>query len=76
VLLRDLQVGQKGVVESVTGERSYRRRLMELGFVPGTEVAVLRVAPLGDPIEVEIRGACLSLRHAEAARITLAERRS
>lgn len=51
----------------VRGERALRRRLMEHGLVPGTEVAVTNVAPLGDPLEISVRGARLSLRRNEAA---------
>ncbi len=54
-------------VLSVGGERAFRRRLLELGLIPGTEVEVLRVAPLGDPIELFARGCCLSIRKADAA---------
>jgi Fe2+ transport system protein FeoA len=56
-------------VESVDGARTFRRRLMEMGLVPGTEVAVINVAPLGDPLEIEVRGSRWSIRRAEAARI-------
>ncbi len=56
-------------VASVGGERGFRRRLLEMGFVAGTKVRILRSAPLGDPLELELRGARLSLRAAEAASI-------
>lgn len=64
--LKDLPIGQQARVERVQGERAFRRRLLELGLVPGTEVRVLRVAPLGDPIELSARGSCLSIRAREA----------
>lgn len=51
----------------VGGERAFRRRLMELGLVPGTRVAVVNVAPLGDPLELSVRGCKLSIRRSEAA---------
>lgn len=57
------------ILREIGGERSFRRRLMELGLVPGTEVMVVRVAPLGDPIELRVRGYNLSIRRDEAARI-------
>lgn len=66
VTLKDLPVGKQARVERVAGERSFRRRLLELGLVPGTPVRVLRVAPLGDPIELSARGSCLSIRAREA----------
>ncbi len=67
--LLELKIGQLGRVEEVSGERSFRRRLLELGLVPGTEVRVLRVAPLGDPLELAARGCRLSIRRKEAAEI-------
>ena len=59
-------------ITEVGGDRSFRRRLMELGLVPGTEVRLLRVAPLGDPVELEARGCCLSIRRAEARGLRIA----
>ena len=52
---------------SVGGERAFRRRLMEMGLVPGTPVELRNVAPLGDPLELSARGCRLSIRRAEAA---------
>ncbi|MEZ4365709.1 MAG: ferrous iron transport protein A [Kofleriaceae bacterium] len=57
------------IVERVEGERAFRRRLLEMGLQPGTEVAVIRVAPLGDPLQLEVRGTRWSIRRAEAAQI-------
>jgi ferrous iron transport protein A len=50
----------------VGGPRAFRRRLLELGFVPGTAVRVVGVAPLGDPLELELRGCRISIRRADA----------
>jgi len=69
MVLSDIPIGQVVQVEHVSGEGSVRRRLMELGLVPGTRVELLRVAPLGDPIELLVRGASLSIRKAEASAI-------
>ena len=69
--LSELPVGGQAVIASVLGQRSVRRRLMELGLVPGTVLAVRNVAPLGDPLEIEVRGCRLSIRHAEAAEVEL-----
>ncbi len=69
--LSELPVGGKGVIAEVGGERSVRRRLMELGLVPGTPVAVVNVAPLGDPLELAVRGGRLSIRRLEAAHVEL-----
>ena len=68
--------GEFAVVQSVVGERAFRRRLMELGLLSGTEVEVVRIAPLGDPIELRVRGCCLSIRVQEARGITVASGRS
>jgi Fe2+ transport system protein FeoA len=64
--LSELPVGKRAVVRAVHGERGFRRRLLELGLVPGTELCVQRVAPLGDPLAIVLRGSTLSLRRAEA----------
>ena len=61
--LRDLAVGDKGRVVGLTrGDRGYRERLLAMGLTPGTEFTVRRFAPLGDPIELWVRGASVSLR--------------
>ena len=64
-----LRQGQAGRLLTIGGDRSYRRRLLELGLIPGVAVRVLKVAPLGDPLEIEVRGARLSLRRAEASQL-------
>jgi ferrous iron transport protein A len=70
--LADIQVGQIVTVEHVGGESSFRRRLMELGLVPGTRVELLAVAPLGDPLEFLVRGCSLSIRRSEARDVAIA----
>jgi ferrous iron transport protein A len=72
VPLKDMRPGQRGTVAAFTGEEGQRLRLMELGLLPGTEVRFVRRAPLGDPLEVEVRGFHLSLRSSEAASIDIA----
>lgn len=67
--LSDLKIGQTACIEAISGERSFRRRLLELGLVPGTPVRFLRQAPLGDPMEFEVRGCRLSIRQREAAEV-------
>jgi Fe2+ transport system protein FeoA len=59
-------------VVAVTGPRPFRRRLLEMGLLPGTPVRKEKVAPLGDPIEIAVRGARLSIRRAEARGIEVA----
>ena len=65
--LAALPLGAEAVVRRVWSVRPIARRLMELGLVPGTKVSVTRVAPLGDPLELLVRGASLSIRRADAA---------
>jgi ferrous iron transport protein A len=65
--LSEVHPGQAVEVVTIAGQSSFRRRLMELGLVPGTRVELLRVAPLGDPVELLVRGASLSIRKAEAS---------
>jgi len=65
--LRDLTPGDIGrVVGFESGNRSYRRKLLSMGLTPGVEFEILRVAPLGDPVEIRVRGFDLSLRRDEA----------
>jgi Fe2+ transport system protein FeoA len=68
-MLSDLRPGQKAVILSVGGERRFRLRLAELGLIPGTQVQLRRRAPLGDPIEIRLRGYALSIRLKEARKI-------
>lgn len=69
--LKDLKPGEEGVVASIGEKGSVRRRIMEMGVTPGVSVKVVKVAPLGDPIEVNIRGYELSLRKEEASQIQM-----
>ncbi len=69
--LRDLKPGQSGVVASIGGVGNIRRRVLEMGVTPGTKVDVVKVAPLGDPVEVVLRGYNLSLRKEEAEAIIM-----
>ncbi|MCD6362177.1 MAG: DtxR family transcriptional regulator [Armatimonadetes bacterium] len=69
--LRDLEPGEKGRVLKLTGHSRIRRRIMDMGLIPGSEVEVERLAPLGDPIEVKVRDYHLSLRKGEAAQIAV-----
>jgi len=71
--LKDLQIGKSGIVEKVEGEKVLRRRLLEMGITPGTTVTVKKAAPMGDPIELLLRGYVLSLRLQDAERITIKE---
>ncbi len=66
-ILSDFTVGESGKIVKVTGEGRIRRRLFDMGVTPGAELTMRKKAPLGDPIEVTIRGYELTLRKAEAA---------
>lgn len=67
--LKELEPGQEGTVLSVGEKGPVRRRIMDMGVTPGALLKVIKVAPLGDPIEINIRGYELSLRRDEAAQI-------
>lgn len=67
--LADLQVGQDAVLRAIGGKGELRHHLLDMGLTPGTEVTLRKVAPMGDPIEVELRGYELTLRLADAAQI-------
>ncbi len=67
--LRELKSGERGKIVKVKGDGSIKRRLMDMGVTRGVEVLVRKVAPLGDPIEVNIRGYELTLRKSEAENI-------
>ncbi|MDR1868392.1 MAG: ferrous iron transport protein A [Treponema sp.] len=69
--LKDLKVGESGLVLAVGGENTLRRRLLEMGITPRTTITVKKTAPMGDPIELFLRGYVLSLRLAEAEKITI-----
>ena len=69
--LSELKPGEKGRITKVTGGGAVRRRILDMGVIPGSEIKVERIAPLGDPIEVRIRGYRLSFRKNEATNIYL-----
>ena len=69
--LGDLSPGEHALVQSVRCAPRVRRRLLEMGLLPGTEIEVVRHAPMGDPIEVRLRGYALSLRRSEAAGVSV-----
>lgn len=69
--LRDLKPGEAGKIVGIGEKGPMRRRIMDMGVTPGTSIKVIKVAPLGDPIEINIRGYELSLRKDEAQRIEI-----
>ena len=64
--LKDVKVGQTVTVKKLNGEGAVKRRIMDMGLTKGVQVYIRKVAPLGDPVEVTVRGYELSLRKADA----------
>ena len=71
--LKDVKVGENAVVKRLHGEGPVKRRIMDMGITKGVEVYIRKVAPLGDPMEVMVRGYELSLRKADTEMIEIAE---
>lgn len=69
--LAEIPLGKTAKVRAVAGARAFRRRLLEMGLVPGVEVRVVTIAPLGDPLRIEVRHGQWSIRKAEAAQIEI-----
>lgn len=67
--LKEVKIGETAKVVKLHGEGAVRRRIMDMGLTKGVEVSVRKVAPLGDPIEINVRGYELSLRKADAEMI-------
>ncbi len=64
--LKDVKVGQNAVIKKIHGEGALKRRIMDMGLTKGIEIHVRKVAPLGDPMEITVRGYELSIRKADA----------
>jgi Fe2+ transport system protein FeoA len=69
--LADLNASEQGRIRTVVGDDALTQRLWELGFTPGQQVGVVRFAPLGDPMQVRVRGFDVALRRSEARRVLL-----
>lgn len=69
--LSDLPVGETAVISSIEGTTTVKRRFMDMGFVKGTTVRVEKVAPLGDPIQISLKGYNICVRKADAQNILL-----
>ena len=75
--LKDLAVGDTGrVIGFGEGSKAYRRKLLSMGLTPGVEFSVTRYAPMGDPVEIRVRGFSLSLRKDEAAALRVERSRT
>ncbi len=71
--LKDARIGDTVTVTKIRGEGAIKRRIMDMGITKGTVIYVRKVAPLGDPIEVKVRGYELSIRKADAENIEIGE---
>ena len=69
--LRDVKIGETAVIEKLHGEGALKRRIMDMGLTKGTQVYVRKVAPLGDPMELTVRGYELSVRKGDAELIEI-----
>ena len=69
--LKELGVGKSGVITAVGGEGVLRCRLLDIGLIPNTKVTVQKIAPMGDPMEIRLRGYELTLRLDDAAKIDI-----
>jgi Fe2+ transport system protein FeoA len=67
--LAELKVGEQGKVIAVNGQGALRRRLLDMGIIPNTMITVKKLAPMGDPMELSLRGYVLTIRKEDAAKI-------
>lgn len=74
--LDELPIGGKGIITKVGGEGALRYRLLDMGLIPKTKVEIRKVAPMGDPIELHIRGYELTIRKEDAGRIEVEKEES
>lgn len=71
--LAQLPVGKEGVIETVGGEGDLHCRFLDMGLIPGTKVKVLKMAPMGDPIQIHLRGYDITIRKEDGEKIILKE---
>ena len=71
----DLTIGESGVISQVGGEGALRLRFLDMGLIPGTTVILQKIAPMGDPIQIQVRGYELTIRREEDRKINLREER-
>ncbi|MBE6933746.1 MAG: ferrous iron transport protein A [Ruminococcaceae bacterium] len=71
--INDLKLGEGGVISRVGGEGPLRLRFLDMGLIPGTKVTLQKIAPMGDPIQIRIRGYELTIRREDAMKIDLKE---
>ena len=73
--IEDLTIGESGVISQVGGEGALRLRFLDMGLIPGTTVILQKIAPMGDPIQIQVRGYELTIRREDARKIDLREER-
>lgn len=71
--LDELRIGGSAVIKTVNGEGALRLRLLDMGLIPRTRVSMIKIAPMGDPMEIMVRGYELTLRREDAAKIKVEE---
>ena len=71
----DLTIGESGVISQVGGEGALRLRFLDMGLIPGTTLTLRKIAPMGDPIQIQVRGYELTIRREDARKIDLREER-
>ncbi len=71
--LKDIHIGKSAVIKTVGGEGALRLRFLDMGLIPGTFVTVSKAAPLGDPVQLSLRGYTLTMRLSDAEMITVEE---
>ncbi len=71
--IAELKIGQSGTIAAVGGEGALRLRFLDMGLIPGTKVTLQKIAPMGDPIQIHLRGYELTIRLEDAGKITLRE---
>ena len=69
--LNDLKPGSRGKIKKVYGQGNLKRKLLDMGILPGAAIEVIKLAPLGDPVDIKIKGYHLSLRKEEAKQISV-----
>ena len=69
----DLTIGESGMISQVGGEGALRLRFLDMGLIPGTTVTLRKIAPMGDPIQIQVRGYELTIRREDARKIDLRE---
>ncbi len=69
--INDLKIGQSGAITAVGGEGALRLRFLDMGLIPGTTVSLQKVAPMGDPIQIRVRGYELTIRREDAGMIEI-----